>query len=68
MNTDIIKGQWHEVKGDVKKSWGRLTDDDIAFINGDREKLSGRLQKAYGVARDEAERQIKDWEDTHTTH
>lgn len=62
MNTDIIKGQWNILKGDVKKTWGKLTDDDIAFIDGDREKLAGKIQKAYGLGRDEAEQQLKDWE------
>lgn len=63
MNKDIIEGKWAEVKGAVKQKWGKLTDDDIAEINGSREKLAGKIQKNYGLARDEVEEQLKDWED-----
>lgn len=62
MNEDIIKGKWTEIKGSVQKQWGKLTNDDITRINGDRTKLAGRIQQLYGVASDEAERQLKDWE------
>jgi uncharacterized protein YjbJ (UPF0337 family) len=62
MNQDIIKGQWNEIKGAVQQKWGKLTNDDIDVINGDRVRLAGSIQKAYGVEKDEAERQIKDWE------
>jgi uncharacterized protein YjbJ (UPF0337 family) len=63
MNKDIIKGQWNEIKGDVQKKWGKLTNDDLEQINGDRTKLSGKIQKVYGLERDEAEKQLKEWED-----
>lgn len=53
MNTDILKGNWEEVKGEVKQRWGKLTDDDLATVNGDNQKLSGLLQKHYGYAKDD---------------
>lgn len=62
MNTDQIKGEWKQVVGRVKAAWGELTDDDLARINGKRDQLIGRVQERYGIARDEAERQVKDWE------
>ena len=62
MNEDIIKGKWQEIKGAIQKKWGKITDDDIAEINGSREKLSGKIQKNYGLARDEVEKQMKEWE------
>ncbi len=62
MNKDIIEGKWTEVKGAVKQKWGKLTDDDLAEINGNREKLAGKIQQNYGLARDEVEKQLKDWE------
>ena len=62
MNNDIIKGEWKEVSGAVQKQWGKLTNDDLAMINGDRTKLAGSIQKAYGIQKDEAEKQLKDWE------
>ena len=63
MNKDIIKGQWNEIKGSVQQQWGKLTNDDIDQINGDRTKLAGRIQKAYGITKDDAEEQLKAWED-----
>lgn len=63
MNKDIIQGRWKELKGEVQTRWGRLTDDDLDEINGERTKLLGRLQATYGIAKDEAEKQIKEWED-----
>lgn len=63
MNKDIIEGKWTEVKGAVKQKWGKLTDDDLAEINGSREILAGKIQKNYGLARDEVEKQLKAWED-----
>jgi uncharacterized protein YjbJ (UPF0337 family) len=62
MNEDVIKGKWKELKGSVQQRWGKLTDDDITRINGDRSILAGRIQQSYGIARDEAEKQVKEWE------
>jgi uncharacterized protein YjbJ (UPF0337 family) len=62
MNQDIIKGKWNEVKGDIQQKWGKLTDDDIAQINGDRLKLAGSIQKAYGISKDNVEKQLAEWE------
>jgi uncharacterized protein YjbJ (UPF0337 family) len=60
MNTDIIKGKWMQIKGQVRQRWARLTDDDVAFIEGNLQEAAGRLQKRYGYARDQAQRE---WED-----
>lgn len=65
-NEDILKGKWRQLKGDVKAKWGRLTDDDLDVIDGNREKLLGRIQETYGCVRKEAEDQLKEWEKTHT--
>lgn len=62
MNTDIFKGQWKQLKGDVQSQWGRLTDDTLEEINGDRTKLLGKIQESYGLAKSEAEKQLKEWE------
>jgi uncharacterized protein YjbJ (UPF0337 family) len=62
MNWDIAGGNWKQFKGKVKEQWGSLTDDDIARIEGKRDQLVGRVQERYGIAKDEAERQVKDWE------
>jgi uncharacterized protein YjbJ (UPF0337 family) len=61
MNADIIKGQWHQLKGEVKRQWGKLTDDQIDQVAGNAEKLMGTLQTQYGWGRDQAEREIDAW-------
>lgn len=63
MNWDIAEGNWKQFKGKVKTQWGKLTDDHLDQISGKRQELSGRIQEAYGVSKDEAEKQIKAFED-----
>ena len=60
MNKDIFEGKWKQFKGDIQTKWGKLTDDDLDTINGDAEKLAGKLQEAYGISRDEVEKQINE--------
>ncbi|WP_110418875.1 CsbD family protein [Burkholderia vietnamiensis] len=62
MNEDKIKGQWKQLTGKVKAKWGKLTDDDLAVAEGNRDYLVGKIQGRYGIARDEAERQLKDFD------
>lgn len=64
MNRDIIQGNWKQISGKVKAQWGKLTDDDLDVIQGHREVLSGKIQERYGLTRDEAEKRLKDWEDS----
>lgn len=65
MNWDTIKGNWKQAQGKVKEQWGKLTDDDLAMIAGKRDQMIGRLQERYGIARDEAEKQVSNWEKTY---
>ncbi|HEY3442195.1 MAG TPA: CsbD family protein [Paludibaculum sp.] len=65
MNKDTFEGNWKQFKGKIKEEWGKLTDDDLDVINGRREQLVGRLQERYGIARDAAEAQVKDFEKRH---
>ena len=62
MNWDQIEGNWTQFKGKIREQWGRLTDDDIDVINGKREQLVGRVQETYGCLREEAERQVSEFE------
>lgn len=62
MNWDIAEGNWKQFKGKVKSQWGKLTDDQLDVIAGKRIELAGRIQEAYGVTKDEAERQITQFE------
>ena len=61
MNSDIFKGQWLQLQGKVRQQWGRLTDDDLAEINGDRDLLIGKLQELYGRSREDAEKDLERW-------
>ena len=61
MNPDILKGRWHQVKGDIRKRWGKLTDNDVLEIEGHVEKMIGKLQERYGFKREEAEKQINEF-------
>ena len=63
MNRDTLKGQWTQLKGQVRKQWGKLTDDDVDQVQGDAEILLGRLQERYGRTRQEAEREFERWQD-----
>jgi uncharacterized protein YjbJ (UPF0337 family) len=58
---DQIAGEWKQVKGEVRKAWGKLTDDDLEQIRGQRDILVGRIQERYGIAKEEANRQIDEW-------
>lgn len=62
MNWDIVEGNWKQFKGKVKAQWGNLTDDQLDVIAGKRVELAGRIQEAYGVTLDEAEKQIERFE------
>ncbi|AJZ87675.1 CsbD family protein [Enterobacter sp. Cy-643] len=62
MNKDEIGGNWKQFKGTIKEKWGKLTDDDMTVIEGKRDQLVGKIQERYGYARDQAEKEVKDWE------
>ncbi|MBL1264915.1 CsbD family protein [Methylomicrobium sp. RS1] len=59
MNWDQVQGNWKQMRGSVKSAWGRLTDDELDQINGERDKLVGIIQERYGMAKDEAEREVE---------
>lgn len=67
MNWHIIKGNWQQTKGKVKEHWGKLTDDDLTRIAGERDQLAGKLQERYGIARDEVEEQLAKFENDYDT-
>ncbi|HVX05309.1 MAG TPA: CsbD family protein [Rhodanobacteraceae bacterium] len=62
MNEDRIKGQWRQLNGQLKSRWGKLTDDDLRVADGNAEYLAGKLQERYGIAKDEAARQVREFE------
>ena len=65
---DQVEGNWNQFAGKVKQRWGKLTDDDVAVINGKRQELVGKIQERYGVAKKEAEKQVDEWEKTQAAH
>ncbi|SFS65908.1 Uncharacterized conserved protein YjbJ, UPF0337 family [Sulfitobacter marinus] len=58
MNWDTVKGNWKQMTGKIKEEWGDLTDDDLTEAAGERDQLVGKIQAKYGVAKDEAEKQV----------
>lgn len=61
MNWDQIEGNWKQLKGSAREQWGKLTDDDLDVIGGKRDKLVGKIQERYGVAREVAEKQVEEY-------
>ena len=62
MNWDRIKRNWRQAAGKAKVQWGKLTDDDLKVVAGHRDQLAGKIQERYGVAKDEAEKQLTAWQ------
>lgn len=58
MNNDELKGKWKQVKGNVKKNWAKLTDDDLEAIKGNKDILVGKIQERYGITKEEAKKQL----------
>ena len=61
MNSDEMAGKWKQMKGSIKSRWGNLTDDDLTAVEGQKDQLVGRIQERYGIAKDEAQKQVDEW-------
>ena len=66
MNWEQMEGKWKQFQGSVKQQWGKLTDDDLTFIGGSRDKLVGKLQERYGIKKEEAQNRANEWIETTT--
>lgn len=64
MNWDLVEGKWKQMKGQIREKWGNLTDDDLEMIAGKRDQLIGRLQVRYGIAKEEAAKQVDEFADS----
>lgn len=62
MNWEQIQGNWKQVVGKAKEQWGELTDQELTVVAGRRDQLAGLIEKRYGVAKEEAEKQLADWQ------
>jgi uncharacterized protein YjbJ (UPF0337 family) len=61
MNWDQVEGKWKQYKGAMKEKWGKLTDSDLDVIAGKRDQLVGRIQEAYGMTKEQAQREVEDY-------
>ena len=61
MNWEQIEGQWKDLKGQVRSTWGKLTDDDLENIAGKKDQLLGKIQERYGFTKDKAEKALDDF-------
>ncbi|HIC66031.1 MAG: CsbD family protein [Paracoccus sp. (in: a-proteobacteria)] len=61
MNWDVVQGKWKQVKGSVQEKWGELTNDELDQIDGNKDRLAGKLQEKYGWSKDEADREIDNY-------
>jgi len=64
MNTDVMRGKWNQLKGEIRSKWGKLTDDDLTQIQGDAEKMIGKLQERYGYKREQAQKELNEFLNT----
>lgn len=67
MNNDVLAGNWKQFQGKMLEQWGKLTNDDLDVAAGRRDQIVGKLQERYGVALEEAERQVKEFEERYQT-
>ena len=58
MNWEQIEGKWDQLKGKLRAKWAKLTDDDLEYMKGNRDRVLGKLKERYGMAREEAERKL----------
>lgn len=61
MNKETFKGNWSKFKGELKKKWGKFTDDDLLQIEGDYDKFRGKAQERYGDQKEEVSKWAEDW-------
>lgn len=62
MNWEQIKGKAEQLKGQAKQQWAELTDDDLQKLEGKREEFVGRLTEVYGISKEEADKQVQEFE------
>jgi len=65
MNKDTFKGEWNQLKGDIKQQWAELTDDDLTHAEGSFDKLVGKIQERYGHTKEKVEEQVREWRVKH---
>jgi uncharacterized protein YjbJ (UPF0337 family) len=66
MNNDILSGNWKQLTGNILEQWGKLTNDDLDVVAGRRDQLIGKLQEHYGLAKEDAQQQLQEFELRHS--
>jgi uncharacterized protein YjbJ (UPF0337 family) len=61
MNNDVFKGQWKQLRGEIRQRWNKLTDDDLDVVDGKMEELEGRLQERYGWEKERTRQEFSSW-------
>lgn len=61
MNWDQVQGQWKQWQGEAKKQWGKLSDNDVQEVEGNRDKLEGKIQERYGYTKEQAKSEVDEW-------
>ncbi len=61
MTHEQFNGKWNQLKGEMKRAWGRFTDDELLQIEGDYDTFIGRVQERYGEKKDEIVRWVDEW-------
>lgn len=59
MNKEQVQGKAEQLKGEIKKTWAKLTDNDIMLLDGKRDQFLGKLKEHYGLAKEDAESKVK---------
>jgi len=65
MNSDTLKGQWNQLRGGIKKAFGKLTDDDLLQADGNADQMLGKLQERYGYTKEQAQTEWDNFTNTH---
>jgi uncharacterized protein YjbJ (UPF0337 family) len=61
MHPDELKGKWHQIKGKFRERWSKITDDEWQQVQGNKEKIIGKIQEKYGISKDQAEKEVCDF-------
>lgn len=65
MNPEELKGKWNQLKGQLREKWAKLTADDWEQLQGDKEKLIGKIQERYGISKEQAQRELHEFLNKH---
>jgi uncharacterized protein YjbJ (UPF0337 family) len=62
MNWETIESGWKNFQPNAKQQWSKLSDEQLSGTLGKREQLSTRVQEAYGISKEETEKQVAEWQ------